>query len=150
MTEVILVGMGLIALTVGIQALGTIVIIRYLGRQRRRRPDKPITIPQAIRMLVGAALFLVLVHVIQVALWAVTYRLLPNVDELGTMESAVYFSFITFTTVGYGDVTLAPPWRILAGVEALNGVILIGWSTALLFGVLQNMWQTGGLRTGDG
>ncbi len=44
-------------------------------------------------------------------------------------------------TLGYGDITLETPWRLLTGVESLNGVILIGWSTALSFAVIQGVWK---------
>ena len=50
-------------------------------------------------------------------------------------------SFTTFTTLGYGDVTLQGPSRMLTGIEALNGVLLIGWSTALSFAVIQRVWK---------
>jgi hypothetical protein len=63
------------------------------------------------------------------------------VEEIGTFEEAVYFSVVTFTTLGYGDITLADhQWRLLSGAEALNGVLLVGWSTALLFAVVQRCW----------
>ena len=57
----------------------------------------------------------------------------------------MYFSFTTFTTLGYGDVTLEGPWRLLTGIESLNGVILIGGSTALSFAVIQEVWKSTGL-----
>jgi hypothetical protein len=66
--------------------------------------------------------------------------LLPEA-VLGTFEEAIYFSFVTFTTLGYGDITLPEIWRILSGFEALNGVLLIGWSTAMLFAVVQRTWK---------
>ena len=56
----------------------------------------------------------------------------------GYYERAVYFSIVTFTTLGYGDITLPyEEWRILSGVEALNGILLFGWTTAFLFAVVQ-------------
>ncbi len=66
--------------------------------------------------------------------------LLPE-NVLDSFEEATYFSFVTFTTLGYGDITLAGAWRILSGIEALNGVLLLGWSTALLFAVVQRTWK---------
>jgi hypothetical protein len=49
---------------------------------------------------------------------------------------------VTFTSLGYGDVALtAVNWRLLSGIEALNGVLLLGWSTALLFAVMHRIWQ---------
>ena len=56
-----------------------------------------------------------------------------------------YFSFVTMTTLGYGDITLNSDWRILSGLEAIDGILLIGWTTAFLFAVLQRTWN----RPGD-
>ena len=56
-------------------------------------------------------------------------------------ETALYFSFVTFTTLGYGDITLSEGWRLLSGIEALNGLLLVGWTTALLFAIVQRGWQ---------
>ena len=66
--------------------------------------------------------------------------LLPD-QYLGTAEEAAYFSFVTFTTLGYGDITLPYPIRLMSGIEAINGILLVGWSTALLFAVVQRTWQ---------
>ena len=75
-------------------------------------------------------------------MWAVFYLVITPVKEIGTFEEAVYFSAVTFTTLGYGDITLADHhWRLLSGAEALNGVLLAGWSTALLFAVFQRCWK---------
>jgi len=52
---------------------------------------------------------------------------------LDDVRTAAYFSAVTFSAVGYGDVTLHNPWRLLSGLEAANGVILFGWSTSLVF-----------------
>ena len=52
-----------------------------------------------------------------------------------------YFSLVTFTTVGYGDVVVEKGWRIMAGIEALNGILLLGWSTAVLLAVAQRFWR---------
>ena len=55
----------------------------------------------------------------------------------------IYMSFVTLTTLGYGDITLvAHEWRLLSGIEALNGILLVGWTTALLFLVVQRSWAT--------
>jgi len=143
MLEVTTIAIGLIAGTVGVQALGSIFVIRFINMEHALHPDTKLTPGRAVRTLILVALFLFCLHLIQVNIWAITYFMLPDVSELGTYEVAVYFSFVTFTTVGYGDVVLGPPWRVLAGVEALNGVLLLGWSTALLFGVMQEMWKHG-------
>jgi len=50
---------------------------------------------------------------------------------------------VTFTTLGYGDITLPEQeWRMLSGIEALNGILLVGWTTAFLFAVVQRSWSS--------
>jgi hypothetical protein len=68
-------------------------------------------------------------------LWAVIYYNL-EVPELKTVEDSVYFSTVMFTTLGLGDIYLQEHWRILSATEAANGIIILGWSTALLFEVM--------------
>ncbi len=66
---------------------------------------------------------------LEVWLWAAVY---DGVGALPDFVTALYFSTITFSTVGYGDVVAAHEWRLLAALEGINGLILIGWSTAYL------------------
>jgi len=79
--------------------------------------------------MVTTVLGLFLVHTIEVWVWALAYLVTGVVDEL---EEAVYFSTVTFSTLGYGDITPTPDWRVFAALEAMNGFILIGWSIAYL------------------
>lgn len=65
----------------------------------------------------------------EVWLWAICYRLIGFFDSF---EIALYFSTVTFSTIGYGDVIPHPEWRLLAGMEGVDGFLLIGWSTAYL------------------
>ncbi len=65
----------------------------------------------------------------EVWLWAASFTLIGVVDDF---ETALYFSTITFSTVGYGDVVPHAEWRMLAALEGVNGFLLIGWSTAYL------------------
>jgi hypothetical protein len=66
---------------------------------------------------------------VEVWLWAAAYVLLGVVADFPT---ALYFSTITFSTVGYGDVVPAHSWRLFAALEGVDGFLLIGWSTAYL------------------
>ena len=77
----------------------------------------------------SAVLGIFAVLTVEVWLWALVYL---AVGALDTWESALYFSTSTFSTVGYGDVTLDPEWRMLGALESVNGFLLIGWSTAYL------------------
>jgi hypothetical protein len=89
--------------------------------------------PQAHRSRVLAMNSVVIgifaVLTVEVWLWAVCYYAL---GVFGDFETALYFSTSTFSTVGYGDVVTSQEWRMLAGLESVNGFLLIGWSTAYL------------------
>lgn len=85
---------------------------------------------------------LTILHVVEITLWALGYLWLAPSGMFKDVEEAVYFSFITFTTVGYGDIVIEKHWRLMAGIQALNGIMLIGWSTAVLMAVAQRLWRT--------
>jgi voltage-gated potassium channel len=132
-------GMLLLVVTVLIHALGTTHwarfliarYARYAGAFRQR---------EALRVVIWTALILLALHVVEIVLWASAYLLLLPGHQLDTMEEATYFSIVTFTTVGYGDVALtAVNWRLLSGIEALDGMLLLGWSTALLYAVVHRV-----------
>jgi len=78
-----------------------------------------------------------MVAVVEVGAWAGTYLLIGAIQEA---ESAFYFSTVTFTTLGYGDIVLTGQWRILSDFEAANGIIMFGWSTAVIFAAVQRIY----------
>lgn len=135
-----LIGVLLIALTVTIQATGTTMWVRFVGRRFVERGTS-FMFGESLRILIATGLLLVILHAIQIVLWALTYQLVLEPGELVSMHEAIYFSFVTFTTLGYGDITLSGDHRVLSGIEALNGILLVGWSTAVLFAVVQRIWQ---------
>jgi len=73
---------------------------------------------------------------LEIILWAWVYEYVGAIRGLG---ESLYFSGITFTTVGYGDITLPKCWKLLSVGEAVNGVLMAGWSTALLIFLVQRM-----------
>jgi len=81
----------------------------------------------------------VIAHLVEIMIWALAYWL---TGELKNMEEAIYFSAITFATIGYGDVTLASKWRLASAMEGVNGILLFGWTTAFLFKVSAMLWFT--------
>ncbi len=139
MLRISLIGAAIVALTVVILAIGTTMWIRRIGR--RYADEQFWRGRMAIGILIQTVLVLIALHTIEIILWAGSYIVLLPDGELASFEEAVYFSFVTFTTLGYGDITLSVGWRILCGIEALNGILLIGWTTALLFAIVQRMWR---------
>jgi voltage-gated potassium channel Kch len=69
-------------------------------------------------------------------IWAAVYLAAGAISDL---ETALYFSTVTFTTLGYGDVTLDTSWRLLASIQAANGTIMFGWTTAIVMAVIRRM-----------
>ncbi len=77
-------------------------------------------------------------HITEIWVWAIFYFF---VEEIQTWESALYFSTSSFTTVGYGDLILSKEWRLLGSIEAINGMILFGWSTAFIFAGVRSIYE---------
>ncbi|MEM6453555.1 MAG: potassium channel family protein [Acidobacteriota bacterium] len=133
----ILLGITTVSATVLVHAAGTTWWLRHLRNLPHRGHGQHKT---ALRVLVETALFLIALHVVEVLIWATAYAVVKPAG-LASLEDAVYFSFTTFTTLGYGDVVIRDHWKLLTGIESLNGVLLIGWSTALLFAVIEGVWE---------
>jgi len=106
--------------------------LRALGERFRNA----LSVPRASLVVAGVVVLLFLAALVEAALWAMAYRWL---DALPSFEQALYFSVVTFTTLGFGDVTLSERWQLLSAFEAANGIILFGWSTALVFAVVQRL-----------
>ena len=87
-------------------------------------------------------LWMFLAIILEVWMWALLYLYDPSITTLPDMETAFYFSMVTFTTLGYGDVVLTGQWRTLASIQAANGVIVFGWTTALIFYFMQRIYKS--------
>lgn len=88
----------------------------------------------------GIVLLMFNVSLLEVLLWALTYYLL---NALQGFEPAFYFSMVTFTTLGYGEIVLGEQWRLLASFEAANGIIMFGWTTAVILAAVQRIYFAG-------
>lgn len=84
-----------------------------------------------------AVLGILVIHGIEAWFWAAVYR---GLDQFEDMETALYFSVVTTTTLGYGDVILPKEWRVLASFQAIGGLILFGASTAFLFEIIRRLF----------
>ena len=126
-----LIGAALILSTVLVHALSLELIHRTVLSVRT---DIAMRWRAVIYALVVVAVFVA--HVIEIAIWAVFYYFQAAINEIPTLEAAMYFSTSTFTTVGFGDLVLSEEWRLLSSIESINGMILFGWSTAFIFQIV--------------
>jgi Ion channel len=85
--------------------------------------------------------WMVLFHLIEITVWAVFFLWQ---DAMPDLSSALYFSAVTYTTTGYGDLVLPAEWRLVGAVEALTGILMCGWSTGFFFAVVNRMLQKRG------
>jgi hypothetical protein len=134
--HLVLIALALLAACVIVQSLGTLAMIHWLARVRQVFESSYVV--RRVGLLLGVFTFIVLLHLIQITLWAAVFW---REVELPTLEKAVYFSTTTYTPVGFGDVVLGPGWRVLAGIEGLTGIILVGWSTAFVFAIVDRMYE---------
>jgi hypothetical protein len=97
--------------------------------------------------MIATALVLMAAHTCEVIVWALAYRI---VDAAPAGSGLIYFAFVNYTTLGYGDVLPKADWQLLGPMTAMNGVLLFGWSTAVIFQVLSRaMARTAGDMTLD-
>ena len=87
-----------------------------------------------IAVMVATVSVLMAAHACEVIVWSLAYGL---VDVAPANSDLVYFAFVNYTTLGYGDVLPVERWRLLGPITAMNGVLLFGWSTAVIFEVLR-------------
>jgi hypothetical protein len=136
MLSVVLIAGVLVAVTVGVHCTGLAWLVRLLMNAHYPLPTRlwPVTL-----LLVRIALCLITISLVEIAIWGAFYLwkgLLPDA------ESAFYFSGITYTSIGYGDLVLLKPWRILGPVEGLIGILMSGLSAGLFFAVLSRIYRS--------
>jgi hypothetical protein len=133
-------GLGMMVLTIIIHALFMVAGTKATKWRRSRFGHVRKEMEKAVLLSV-LTVWMFLAIVLEAGLWALLYLFDPLVTALPDLETAFYFSMVTFTTLGYGDVVLTGPWRTLASIQAANGVIIFGWTTALIFYFIQHIYK---------
>ena len=135
MLSKLLIAIFLMALCVAIHATGLTAIFRWV-RARQDRGTRYFW--PATWMLIRVAAWAVLLHLSQVLVWAGVYAMGGAMPDF---TAAAYFSAVTYTTTGYGDLVLPEVWRIVGGVEALTGILMCGLSTGMFFAVFSEIFD---------
>ncbi len=136
-------GLPLIVMCVLIHIIGLDFINRQLKRVQSRFPDRDEHHFAFLTVLSTAVLLATLLHGIEAMIWAVAFRLL---DALPGYHSAILYSLNAITTFGHTTFTLNKHWELLGALEALNGMLLFGFTTAFLINILQ---RRSGLNGGE-
>jgi Ion channel len=129
-----------IAVSLGNIAIHAIVMAAVLWVARLA--DERATSRQSLRLvavMIATVSVLMAAHIAEVAVWSLAYRIVGAAPP-GT--DFIYFAFVNYTTLGYGDVTPIERWHLLGPMTAMNGVLLFGWSTAVIFAVLRSTVMT--------
>ena len=117
--------------TITIHALVMTVVVRVArawGTKKRSHPSL-----RLITVMIATVSVLMAAHVLEVFVWSLAYWI---ADAAPAGTNLVYFAFVNYATLGYGDVVPVEGWRLLGPITAMNGALLFGWSTAVIFQVL--------------
>jgi len=134
-----LVGAAASVCNIAIHAFVMAVVIRVT-----RIADELATSHQTLRLIavmIAAVTVLMIAHFAEVLVWSLIY-VITSVAPAGT--DLIYFAFVNYTTLGYGDVTPVERWHLLGPMTAMSGVLMFGWSTAVIFEVLRMTLVAGG------
>ena len=104
----------------------------------RRQTVLPEGFWRSTGLFIAIAGWIVLLHILEIAVWGGLYLSNGALTDYGV---ALYFSAVTYTTTGYGDVVLAPGWRMESAIEALTGILMCGWSTGFFFAMVNRLYE---------
>ncbi len=132
----ILIGSVLVTATIFVEVIFIQAAIRVIRRHSEKYLASQKTLHQ-LMILTSTTLWLLAALSISIWIWALAFWGLGAFEDL---ETSLYFSMVSFTTLGFGDVTLPLGWRLLSGMIAANGLILFGLNTAFLIEILHRMF----------
>ena len=133
----ILIGSGLVIVTTFIHAAAMVFGLHRVESARKRHKSTG-SRPRRATAVAALVVVMFLASVLESTVWAVTYVMLGAIEGF---ERAIYFSTVTYTTLGYGDVVMEDRWRLLSAFEAADGIIMFGWTTALIFAAVNIFYR---------
>jgi hypothetical protein len=128
-------GLGMYVLTLGVQMVPTTILLRIAASRHPRSLTRP-SFRASFILLQLVAMLMLLTHLVNIALWAGLFWLC---GEFGGLESAFYHSAVNYSSLGYGDIVMSMRWRLLGPLEAIDGIVMFGISTALIVGLVMRL-----------
>jgi len=135
MLREILIAFVLVSISVSIHVTGMVELFQWLTR-KRPKIERDFSTVNNISLFIKIFAIILSLHLAQICIWAGFYTLWAGLKDF---ESALYFSIVTYTTIGYGDVTLPVGWRLLGAIEGVTGVLTFGLSTGVIFAVASRL-----------
>ncbi len=135
-------GFILISVCVVVHTVGLVLLADWFLRHPGN-PNRKFSIRQSSLQLISIFAVITFLHLLETLIWAAFYDLGGLFSDL---ETSWYFSMGSYTTIGYGDVVLPAKWRLLGGIEGINGVLLCGLSAAFLFTAVSRMFDSRALH----
>ncbi|WP_426609342.1 hypothetical protein [Bradyrhizobium sp. McL0616] len=136
-------GVSLIVICVVIHVIGLMLIYREAVKAMSLAVVRRHFVPMFIVVMGIVALLAAALHGLESALWGGAYRLL---DALPDDRSAMLYSLSAMTSYGHADLFLKGPWQLMGALQALNGTLLFGLTTAFLFAMIREIWEIEGCR----
>lgn len=137
----------LATLAIAFALVSATVLIHYEFLRRGARLIARLKLRRQVRIL-GVIVVALLAHLVEITLYAAAFAVMHDHFGLGRLEGALsggfsdfmYFSLTSYTTLGVGDIYPTGPMRLLTGIEALNGLVLIGWSASFTYLAMEEFW----------
>ena len=127
----------IVSVSLVIHMAGILLMAKWL-LHRRDELEQSLNRRRFVVLMITLFAAILLLHVIQTSIWAMFYY---TQELFSDFETSLYFSMVSFTTIGYGDVLLPRRWRLLGVIEGFSGVLLCGISTAFIFAVINAIFQ---------
>jgi len=132
------VGAATIFASIFIHALALATIVNFIRRERRLG-RAGVRFSRDVVIVAGVTLLALAAHLIEIATWALVFKLC---GEFPNFAAAFYSSAENYTTLGYGDVVMSAAWRLLGPLEAADGMLMFGVTTAMIFAIIQRLVQS--------
>jgi len=125
-------------ITIGIHAVAVGATIHFIRREYQFR-HAGAGFWSDVAIVAGVILLALIAHLVEIAIWA---ALFVACGEFTGLAPAFYHSAVNYTSLGYGDVVMSAPWKLLGPLEAADGLLMFGTTTAMIFAVMQRLFRT--------
>lgn len=140
MLRQLVVGVGVSVCNIVIHALVMTILLRPVHAVGKKHTWHPSVLLTAV--MTTTVSILMVAHILEVFVWSLAYFIFHAAP---TNARLVYFAFVNYTTLGYGDVVPVERWRLLGPMTAMNGILLFGWSTAVIYAILRGTVERTGI-----